>query len=108
MKFEMVPTLITGILSVLMLVYAFFTSKEKGPILSNNYLFTSKEEREKIDKKTEYHRVSIVFGILGSIFLLITIEFLTMWNWLNYAIGILIIVLVLYIAKETSDAVLKG
>jgi len=108
MKFEMVPALLSGILSLSMLIYALFTSKEKGPILSNNYLFTTKEEREKIDKKAEYHRVTVVFGILGIIFLLLTIELLTMWNWLNYFIGIFIVVLILYIAKVTSDAVLKG
>ncbi len=108
MKFEMVPALISGILSLLMLIYALFTSKEKGPILSNNYLFTSKEEREKIDKKTEYHRVTVVFGILGIIFLFLAVEIITMWNWLNYFIGILVVVLILYIAKVTSDTVLKG
>lgn len=107
MKFEMVPAILSGILSLLMLIYALFASKEKGPILSNNYLFTSKEEREKIDKKAEYHHVTVIFGILGTIFLLLTIEIITLWNWINYVIGILVVILVLYIAKITSDTVLK-
>ena len=94
MKSEIVPALISGIISVLMFAYAFFTSKEKGPILSNNYLFISKEKKEKMDKKLEYRRATIVFGLLGLIFLLLTLQILTIWLWLNYAIGIVVILLI--------------
>lgn len=107
MKSEIIPVLISGILTVLMFVYAFFASKEKGPILSNNYLFTSKEKKEKIDKKVEYHRVTIVFGLLGIIFLLLTLQILTMWMWLNYIMGLFIILLIAYVVKVTMEIVLK-
>ena len=108
MKSEIVPALISGILSALMFVYAFFTSKEKGPILSNNYLFISKEKKEKMDKKLEYRRATIVFGLLGLIFLLLTLQILTIWLWLNYAIGIVVILLISYVVKITMDTVLNG
>ncbi|WP_313132216.1 DUF3784 domain-containing protein [Anaerocolumna sp.] len=108
MKSEIVPALISGILSVLMFVYAFFTSKEKGPILSNNYLFVSKEKQKKLDKKLEYRRVTIVFGLLGLIFLLLTMQILTIWTWLNYAMGIVVILLIGYVVKVTMDTVLNG
>lgn len=107
MKSEIIPVIISGILTVLMFVYAFFTSKEKGPILSNHYLFTSKDKKEKIDKKVEYHRVTIVFGLLGIIFLLLTLQILTMWMWLNYIMGLFIILLIAYVVKVTMEIVLK-
>lgn len=107
MKSEIIPVLISGILTVLMFVYAFFTSKEKGPILSSHYLFTSKDKKEKIDKKVEYHRVTIVFGLLGIIFLLLTLQILTMWMWLNYIMGLFIILLIAYVVKVTMEIVLK-
>ena len=108
MKSEIVPALISGIISVLMFVYALFTSKEKGPILTNNYLFASKEKQEKMDKKLEYRRATIVFGLLGLIFLLLTLQILTIWLWLNYAIGIVVILLISYVVKITMDTVLNG
>ena len=108
MKGEIGPALISGILSILMFVYALFASKEKGPILSNNYLFIKKEKREKLNKKLEYHHATIIFSLLGIIFLLLTVQILTMWTWLNYVMGIVIIILISYLVKVTMDTVLNG
>jgi hypothetical protein len=46
---QIVSSIISGLISLLLLIYSFFTSKEKGPILSNTYLFASAKEREKMD-----------------------------------------------------------
>jgi len=104
---RVISSMITGLISVLLLVYAFFTSKEKGPILSNTYLFASKEEREHMNKSAEYRLVTVVFGILGVLFLLLTITILTSWNWLYFIIGILVVIVIIYAIVESFKTEMK-
>ena len=52
--------------------YTALTARCKGPILSNPWIFMSKEEREKelakVDIKAEYRQLTIIFGCLTLIF----------------------------------------
>lgn len=98
---QIVLSIILGIFSILLLTYSFFASKEKGPILSNTYLWATSEERKKMNKSAEYHLVTVIFGILGMIFLLLTIRTLSSWSWINYIIGILIAVVIIYAIVNT-------
>lgn len=97
---QIVSSIIVGLISLFLLVYSFFASKEKGPILSNTFLLATVDERKKMDKSAEYHLVSVVFGVLGIIFLLLTIHILTSWFWIYYIIGILVVALIFYVIKE--------
>lgn len=98
---QIISALIIGLISVLLFTYSFFSSKEKGPILSNSYLFASNEERKRMNLSAEYHLVTIIFRNLGLIFLLLTVKILTSWFWLNYFLGILIVYVMIYAIKET-------
>ena len=93
---QLVSSITIGLISVLLLTYSFFTSKEKGPILSNTYLFATAKERKEINKSAEYRLVTIVFRILGMIFLLLAIRIITSWVWISYIIGILIVTVIIY------------
>lgn len=62
-------------------IYAYFTARKKGPILSNAYLWTSKKEREKIDRDAEYKLMTVIYGGLAVVFLLATISVFTKWEW---------------------------
>ena len=44
--------------------------REKGFLINNAYIYASKPERERMDKKPHYHQTAIVFLLLGIIFLL--------------------------------------
>lgn len=81
---DVIFAVVTGIISIVLYIYVSFTVKGKGPILSNTYLFASKEERKKIDKKAEYRMVSVVFGIFATIFAFLTVFILTSWNLCLY------------------------
>lgn len=72
---------ILGLIAIVFGIYVSFTVREKGPILSNTYMFSSKKERERIDKKAEYKLVSIVFGCLTISFSLLTLYTFTLWKW---------------------------
>ena len=53
---DIILAVFTGIISIGLFIYVSFTVRCKGPILSNTYLFASKEERNKMDIKEEYHK----------------------------------------------------
>ena len=59
---------------------------EKGFLLNNAYIYASKEEREKMDKKPHYRQSAIVFLLLGVSFLLLGIMTLTDALWLLYVV----------------------
>lgn len=77
-------------------VISFFHFKEKGPLLNNAYLFASEQERKTMDKKLYYRQSGIVFGLLGVIFLLITLEVLLKTGWLYYVVWAVTFAAVVY------------
>ena len=98
---QIVASILLGLISISLLTYSFFTSKEKGPILSNSYLWATSEERQKMNKSAEYHLVTVVFGILGVVFLLLTLRILSSWSWINYIVGTLVGIVIIYAIINT-------
>ena len=67
---EKVITIIFGILSVILFTISLLHMYEKGFLMNNAYIYASKEEREKMNKKPYYRQSGIVFMFLGIISLL--------------------------------------
>lgn len=67
---EKVMTIIFGILSVILFTISLLHMYEKGFLMNNAYIYASKEEREKMNKKPYYRQSGIVFMFLGIISLL--------------------------------------
>lgn len=93
---QIISAIILGLIAIFLFLYVYFASREKGPILSNTYLFASMEDRSKINKSAEYHMVTIIFSLLGSVFLLLAVSILTAWTWLNFFVGLFVIILIVY------------
>ena len=99
-----IMTILAGIfcfsLATLCGVYAFFTTRGKGPILSNPYIWLPKEEREKelakADLKSVYKQLTIVSILLGLIFLFIALITWFTWTSLLYVVYLLIGCLIVY------------
>ncbi len=91
--------IIAGIL-FLIAALAFFMSiravKEKGFLFNNAYLFASKEERERMNKKPHYRQSAIVFSLIGMIFLLNGIAMLFAIRWMFYIAVAMIFVTLIY------------
>ena len=81
-------------------IFLFFMSvrsfMEKGFLFNNAYIYASKEEREKMNKKPHYHQSSIVFLLIGLIFLLNAIAVLLKVNWIFYIVAAVVIVTLIY------------
>ena len=81
-------------------IFLFFLSvrsfMEKGFLFNNAYIYSSKEEREKMNKKPHYHQSAIVFLLIGLIFLLNAIAVLLKENWIFYIVAAVVIVTLIY------------
>lgn len=93
---ELIWAIISGILAVACLIISIMQFKEKGFLFNNAYIWASKQEREKMDKKPHYRQSAIVFSMCAALFLCMAFEcvFLTGWLWLIE--GALAIVLLVY------------
>jgi hypothetical protein len=88
-------------------IYASFTARGKGPVLSNSYWF-SVLKRENANKKAEYRLVTVVFSCLSAIFLLLTVEIFTQWPWTAALRWALIAFFLIYALADAFRTVLKG
>ena len=81
-------------------IFLFFMSVRsfmgKGFLFNNAYIYASKEEREKMNKKPHYHQSAIVFLLIGLIFLLNAIAVLLKVNWIFYIVAAVVIVTLIY------------
>lgn len=76
---------ITALIALVLAVYSFFTARGKGPVFSNRYIWLSKAEKEKVDKKAEYKLVSVISGSICAAFIFITVNIFTELTWALYA-----------------------
>ena len=92
--------IIVAIILFAISIFSFFISArsfmEKGFLFNNAYIYASKQEREKMNKKTHYRQSAIVFLLLGLIFLLNAIATLLKANWIFYIVVAAIIITIIY------------
>lgn len=92
-------------------VFLFFMSArsfmEKGFLFNNAYIYASKQEREKMNKKPHYRQSAIVFLLLGLLFLLIALAVLLEANWISY-VGIALVIVTLIYAIVSSVIIEKN
>lgn len=75
---QIITGIFLGLVAIGLGIYVSFTARCKGPIFSNTYLWLSKEEREKADKKKEYKLVTVIFSGLSAFFALDAIYIFTL------------------------------
>lgn len=82
-------TVIVGIVMLLLAGGAFAISirafQEKGFLFNNAYIYASKEERERMDKRPYYHQSGIAFLGVGVALSLIGLSALLNAVWLSFA-----------------------
>lgn len=66
---QLVTGIIMCVIALALGIYAVFAARQRGPILTNAYIWATEAEREKLDKPREYHLAAVVFGVLALVFL---------------------------------------
>ena len=68
----------------------------KGFLFNNAYIYASKKEREKMDKKPYYRQSATVFLLIGLIFLLNGFSAIFESDWIFYAVIAVVIIAIVY------------
>ena len=93
---EIVPASILFAVSIFLFFMSVRSFMEKGFLFNNAYIYASKQEREKMNKKPHYRQSAIVFLLLGLIFLFNTIAVLLKVNWIFYIVVVVVIITLIY------------
>ena len=92
-------------------VFLFFMSvrsfMEKGFLFNNAYIYASKQEREKMNKKPYYRQSAIVFLLLGIVFLLLALAVLLEVYWISF-VGVAVVIITLIYAIVSSITIEKN
>lgn len=95
MKEIIIACILFGI-SAVTFIMSIRSFKEKGFLFNNAYIYASKQEREKMDKKPHYRQSAIILLMIGIIFLLNGIIALLKLNWVFYIVMAVIVVTLIY------------
>lgn len=71
---ELLFAILVFIIAGILFVMSIRSFKNRGFLLNNAYLYASKEEREKMDKKPYYKQTAIVFLLLCFVFIIIGVS----------------------------------
>ena len=71
---ELLFAILVFIIAVILFVMSIRSFKNRGFLLNNAYLYASKEERDKMDKKPYYRQTAIVFLLLCFVFIIIGVS----------------------------------
>lgn len=101
----MVVGIICFVIAIIAFVIAILQFVEKGFLFNNAYLWASKEERKRIDKKPYYKQSGVVFVLIGIIFSLDALDALFKKDWIFPVVIVIAIGTIIY--AIVSSAVIE-
>lgn len=100
-SYEVVFASILFLISIGAFVFGYFQFKEKGFLFNNAYIFATKAEREKMNKKPYYRQSAVVFAMIGVLYFLLALQMIMHGGWINVAVMGAIIGLIGYAIVST-------
>ncbi len=105
MMIEIIGAAFSGAIALITLFISIRSFQEKGFLFNNAYIWVSKQERERMDKKPYYRQSAIVFALVTAIFLCISIEFILKTGWLWIVNVGFVIAAIVYAIISSAKAV---
>ena len=93
---EIITSSVFFIISIAIFIMSIRSFMEKGFLFNNAYIYASKEERERMDKKPHYRQTAVVLLCIGVVFLLNGIDVLLKTDWILYALIAVLVFAVIY------------
>ena len=104
---EIIIASILFAVSVFLFLMSVRSFMEKGFLFNNAYIYASKQEREKMNKKPHYRQSAIVFFLLGIVFLLLALAVLLEAYWISF-VGVAVVIITLIYAIVSSITIEKN
>ena len=93
---KIITAVILGIIALLCYILSAFQFLNKGFLFNNAYIYASKEEREKMDKKPHYKQSGIVFLLIGMLFTVNAVNAILKTNFLFFIVIVLALIGIIY------------
>lgn len=102
---EKICAIVCGALAIVSAVISIRSLKEKGFLFNNAYIWASKQEREKMNKKPHYRQTAIAFALITVIFACMAVECVLQTGWLWIIVGVVSIAVLVYaIASSVKES----
>ena len=92
----MVVGVICFVIAIIAFVIAILQFVEKGFLFNNAYLWASKEERKRMDKKPYYKQSGVIFLLIGILFSLNALDALLKKDWIFPVVIVIAIGTIIY------------
>lgn len=99
---ELIWASICGVLAIVCLIISVMSFKEKGFLFNNAYIWASKQEREKLDKKPHYRQSAIAFGLCAALFAFMALECILLTDWLWLIVGLFAVALLVFVVASSQ------
>ena len=96
-----------AVIAIASFVVSIFQFNQKGFLFNNAYIYASKAEREKMNKKPHYIQSGVLFVMIGIIFTINAVEMLLQTDWLFYLVIVTAVIALVY-AVASSIAIEKN
>lgn len=93
---NIIGAIVLGLIAITFFIFSFMHFLGKGFLLNNAYIYATKEEREKMDKKPHYKQSGIVFLLMGIVFAINAIDMVLQTTWLFYLVIAVIVITIVY------------
>lgn len=104
---NVIGAVILSVVAIVCFAGSYFQFKQKGYLFNNAYIYASKQDREKMNKKPYYRQSGIVFIMIGIIFLINAVEMVINTGWLFYMVIVAAIIAIVY-AIVSSVVIERG
>lgn len=93
---KIIIAIICALLGIAVLILSIRQFMERGFVFNNAYLWATKEERARMDKRPHYRQSAIVFALIAAFFLIMAVEIILNTFWLNILAYICPVAAVIY------------
>ena len=93
---NIIGAILLGVISIICFIISYLQFNQKGFLFNNAYIYASKQERKNMDKKPHYKQSGIVFLLIGTIFIVNTVEIILQTGWLFYLMICIAIIAIVY------------
>ena len=104
---EIIIAVICALLGVAALIVSIRQFMQKGFVLNNAYLWATKEERSRMDKRPHYRQSAIVFALFAAFFFIMAVEILLNTFWLSILAYICPVAAVVYAMASSIKQEMK-
>lgn len=93
---EIILVCVLLLISAAAFIMSIRSFREKGFLFNNAYIYASRQEREKMDKKPHYKQSAVVFLLIGIIFLLNAVILFWHLKWGFYVVIAVLVFTLIY------------